>query len=837
MRISLTGLLTIFAISITTAQLKSPAEFLGYELGDKFTRHHRVVEYYQHVAENSPMVTLQEYGKTYEDRPLLLAYIANDRNMANLENIRADNLRRAGLMDGTPSTQIAIVWLSYNVHGNEANSTEASMATIYELVRPNSDKQAWLENTVVIIDPCINPDGRDRYVNFFWQYGNMPYNPDPQAAEHLEPWPGGRQNHYLFDLNRDWAWQTQVESRERIEEYNKWLPHIHVDFHEQGYNSPYYFAPAAEPYHELITKWQRDFQVQIGRNHAKYFDANNWFYFTKQRFDLLYPSYGDTYPTYNGAIGMTYEQAGHGMGGLGVIKQEGDTLTLLDRLTHHLTTGLSTIEVSSQNSGQLLTEFEKFFSSPVAGSYKSFVLKSDNVDKMNHLKVWLDTHDIKYGSASSVRGLSGYNYKTKRTQNFTINPNDLVISTNQPKGVLAKILFEPVTKLSDSLTYDITAWSVPYFYGMQAYATTTALSIQEEKFENRFQPNDPPENAYAFFFKWNSLRDAQFLSALLKSDIKVRFAERSMQVNGKSFSPGTLIVSKRDNDRLPEDFETTIMDIANDFQRTPEVVNTGFMDYGPDVGSSDIRYLDRPKVAMFSGDGTSTTNYGATWYFMEQELKYPVSMIQTDNIGWVDLEEYDILIMQEGWYGNFEEDHLKKISEWVRGGGKLILFQRAIQKFVDSDFAGISKFNSEDEKAEFESRNDERNEKAKLAKYGDRERDYARNIIPGAIFRVSLDNTHPLAFGYGDTYYSLKTSRNRYGYLDGQNVGVIKSADDHLSGFAGKHVMEDIPKSLVFGVEDKGRGQIVYFADNVLFRAFWYDAKLMVSNAIFFVGQ
>ena len=281
--------LSIFAIS-TSAQVQSPDEFLGYKLGDKFTRHHLVVDYYKHLAEVSDMVTLKEYGRTYEGRPLLLAYVATPDNHAQLEMIREDNLRRAGMLEGTPTTEIAITWLSYNVHGNEANSTEASMATIYDLVKNGSESAKWLENSVVIIDPCINPDGRDRYVNFYWQYGNMPYNPDPQTAEHSEPWPGGRPNHYLFDLNRDWAWQTQIESKERIKEYNEWMPHIHVDFHEQGYNSPYYFAPAARPYHELISNWQVEFQETIGRNHARYFDENNWFYFTKQRFDLLYPS-------------------------------------------------------------------------------------------------------------------------------------------------------------------------------------------------------------------------------------------------------------------------------------------------------------------------------------------------------------------------------------------------------------------------------------------------------------------------------------------------------------------------------------------------------------------
>ena len=236
--------------------------------------------------------------------------------------------------------------LSYNVHGNEASSSEAAMQTLYELIM---NKKSWLENTVVIIDPCLNPDGRDRYVNWYNQVKASPYNTHQSATEHNEPWPSGRPNHYLFDLNRDWVWASQIETKQRLILYNEWMPHVHVDFHEQGINEPYYFAPAAEPFHEVISDWQRTFQLQTGKNHAKYFDREGWLFFTREQFDLLYPSYGDTYPTFMGAIGMTYEQAGHGRAGLGIDNDEGIELTLVDRINHHTTTSLSTVEISSQN--------------------------------------------------------------------------------------------------------------------------------------------------------------------------------------------------------------------------------------------------------------------------------------------------------------------------------------------------------------------------------------------------------------------------------------------------------------------------------------------------------
>jgi hypothetical protein len=344
--------ITCFSFSFSIAQtLQSPDDFLGYELGTQFSRHHQVVDYFKYVESQLPnQVKLETYGKTNERRPLMVAYVSSEENLKNIEAIRQNNLKNAGIINGTASgNDIAIVWLSYNVHGNEASSTEASMKTIYTLLTQN---QEWLKNTLVIIDPCINPDGRDRYANWFNETASKPYDIDQQASEHNEPWPGGRVNHYLFDLNRDWAWATQIESASRLKLYNKWLPQIHVDFHEQGINQPYYFAPAAEPFHEIISDWQRDFQTQIGKNHAKYFDAKGWLYFTRERFDLFYPSYGDTYPTYMGAIGMTYEQAGHGRGGLGVLNDEGDVLTLVDRIAHHTTTGLSTVEIASKNAIQ-----------------------------------------------------------------------------------------------------------------------------------------------------------------------------------------------------------------------------------------------------------------------------------------------------------------------------------------------------------------------------------------------------------------------------------------------------------------------------------------------------
>ena len=339
LRVFISVLGIVMSIIVRGQNLKSPSEFLCYSLGTKFTYHHKVIDYFDYVESQSDRVVLYQYGQTYERRELKVAYISSPDNLKNIEAIRKNNLRRTGLKDENPQeSDIAIIWLSYNVHGNEANSTETSMKVLYELASGRESRyNEWLEKLVIVMDPCLNPDGRDRYTNWYNQVANLSPNQNVETREHHENWSHGRSNHYLFDLNRDWVWQTQIESEHRLKLYNEWMPQVHIDFHEQYYNSQYYFAPAAQPMHELITDWQKEFQNIVGKSNGRYFDEKGWLYFTRETFDLLYPGYGDTYPMFNGAIGMTYEMPGHSTSGLAVTTNKGDTLTLSDRINMHYT--------------------------------------------------------------------------------------------------------------------------------------------------------------------------------------------------------------------------------------------------------------------------------------------------------------------------------------------------------------------------------------------------------------------------------------------------------------------------------------------------------------------
>ena len=837
-------ILALSIIEVGISQTKSPDEFLGYELGDQFTRHFQVINYFNHVAESNSNVKFINYGETYEKRPLQLAIVTSPENFSKLEEIRTNQLKYAGLIEGDAvENGIAIVWLSYNVHGNEAVSTEVSMKTLYELVNPENQKtKEWLKNTVVIIDPCINPDGRGRYVNWYFQKGNLPYNMNPDTAEHHEPWPGGRANHYLFDLNRDWAWATQIETQTRLVAYNNWLPNVHVDFHEQGVNQPYYFAPAAEPYHEVITNFQREFQVTIGKNNAKYFDKNGWLYFSKEVFDLLYPSYGDTYPMFNGAIGMTYEQGGSGRGGLGVLNEEKDELSLKDRIAHHFTSSLSTIEMTSVHAERLSSEFNSYYKNAISnpvGNYKAYVIRNNqNSDKINSLKLLLNRHKIEYGTVNNDVSIKGFSYTKNINDKFKVTNGDLVISSYQPKSNFIKALFEPKTKLSDSLTYDITAWSLPYARGLEAFASTVKLSVVPFQNVDNTATITGVDKPYAYISKWNSLDDVSFLSYLLQKKVKVRFSKKPFTIESKHYAAGTLVITRTGNQKNNE-FDKIVRSASKKFNRNVLAVASGYVDAGSDFGSSKVSYLKAPKVAVLSGKGISSLSFGAIWHFFEQQIKYQIHVIDTDYFNSVDLHDYNVLILPNGYYSSIlSKTQLAALNRWVQKGGKIIAINSAISAFADSEDFDISNYESDEEKKAVKKERDSIKKEERLKRFDDRERNNISNYITGSIFKASLDNTNPLGFGYTDHYYTLKTSSKKYTYLkNGYNVSVIKNKSNKVSGFAGKNAIKSIENSLVYGVENKGRGTVVYLVDDPLFRSFWENGKLLFSNAVFMVGQ
>jgi hypothetical protein len=819
-------LLFILPISLF-AQVMSPEQFLGYKVGTKFTRHHQIVSYFNTIASQSDKVKIIPYGTTNEGRPLFVAAIGSSENIKNLEQIRQHNL---GLVKGTVQdlNQPGIVWLSYNVHGNEPASSEAAMLTLFALVDPaNNQTKEWLKNTVVMIDPCINPDGRDRYVNWYNNAVGTQYNADPAAREHMEPWPAGRTNHYNFDLNRDWAWQTQVETQQRIPLYQSWYPQVHVDFHEQGYNEPYYFAPAAEPLHDVLTPWQKSFQDQIGKNHAKYFDQNNWLFFTKERFDLLYPSYGDTYPMYNGAIGMTYEQGGISAG-LGVIDNSYDTVTLVARATHHFTTSLSTIEVSAANRDQLVGNFKKYFDNSRQGTvseYKTFIMTAKNASQLEALAGLLKKNNIEYGTLSNPQSkFRAFDYYTKKEADFSNEGYSLAVNVTQPHSVLARVLLEPVTQVNDSNTYDITAWALPYAYGVHGYASKQAIAI-----EPGFNVKAPASatSAYGYIIPYHSFASGKALAQLLKNNIKVRYAEKPFTMNGRNFDMGTLLVLKTSNQN---NWSEVTKSVCADLNIEAIAVNTGYAEKGSDFGSPDIPVINHaPRVALFTGEYIAALSAGEVWSFFEQQLNYPITQLTYTQLSRIDLDKYDVIIAPDGQYRDLNSKFITdKLQAFVRKGGVLIALENAASTLAANADWGIRvKESAKDDKASVQ----------QLLKYADREKESLKSSIPGAIYKTYMDESHPLGFGTNGIYFNLKQDKVLFEPSNSAwNVGSFKK-DSYITGFAGVKAKAALEEGVVIGVKQVGAGKVVYMADDPIFRNFWEGGKLILTNAVFLNGK
>ena len=790
----------LFFISNIQAQKFNPKEVLGYDIGDRFTTHHQLVKYFSAFQyAYSDQVQLMPYGKTNENRDLFLTIISSKENTSNFFKILQNHQK----LD--PNENTAIVWLSFNVHGNEASCSEAAMNIAHKLVE---EHQSILKNTIVVIDPCLNPDGRDRYVNWYNQYAGKSPNLSLASIEHNEPWPSGRPNHYLFDLNRDWVWASQVETKQRLAIYNDIMPHVHADFHEQWINNPYYFAPAAEPFHEVISPWQRKFQTELGKRNASNFDKNGWLYFSSEEFDLLYPSYGDTYPTFCGAIGMTYEQAGHGRAGLSVITNNDDTLTLNDRIAHHTSTALETVIYSSEEASTLIKEYKLFVTSNDF-KYKSYIL-SGNEQKILKLKSLLKIHNIKYSRGNKNISIKGFEYENLKKSKYTMTGNELIISTNQTKGKLIQVLFEPKTFLSDSLTYDITSWNIPYAYGLKTILSNKIINGTAD-FGNVYGISHR-DKAIAYIAEWKGMYSAEYLSYLIGQKIKVRYTSKDITNNGVKYKKGSLIILKSDNQNIEDLFEIINNGITN-FSVTS--IENGMMDEGPDLGSESIVSIGLPNIGIVIGENTSSLNVGEIWNFFENELKYPYTMINEEKIDSYVLNKMDVLIVPEGKYEETDE-----LVEWVEGGGKLISFGVPSDDFLTVEIDEVSITDSADSV-----NNNFRNSKRKELS----------EIINGAILKCNTDQSSPLLFGMTPPYYTLRTSTKLYKPIQGeQNPIVIESEKALMNGFIGSKIERKHHNTIVSTIIKMGDGSLIIFVDNPIFRGFWENGKLLLTNAIFF---
>jgi len=619
--------------------ITSPIEYLGYELGDEFTFHYQVMDYFKVLDEESDRLSFHKYGTTYEGRDLYYAVISSGNNMENIESIREANVALANNPESTTTDdKPVVVWMSYNVHGNEASSSEAAMQTAYRLVAAtDAETQNWLENSVVVIDPMMNPDGRDRYVYWYKSSQANVLNTDANDLEHDEIWPGGRTNHYWFDLNRDWVWLVHPESEGRIMAYQQWMPQVHMDFHEQGFNNNYFLMPGTTPRNKELPDDYEEWADAFGRGAVAEFDEAGVNYATREAFDFFYPGYGSSYPSVMGGIGMLAEQGGHSRGGRAVETDDGYILTLRQRVFDHYTNSVSIVKTASDNREGLLEYFQNSVSqSTQRGNTAAYILPNNENDYTYQVINMLRKHSVQVERATedfNQRNSFSYWDGSSSTQSF--EAGDFIIKTDQPKHLFINTLFRNQMQIEDSVMYDMATWSIPLAYNLDAAWTTNGLGVSTEAVTEDLIYPAAIENAgaqYAYVIDWKQRHAPKALAKLWDMGYNVRSAGRSFTYNDNTYTEGSLIVLVGRNYEKRARMQSDMRQLAEGVNVVIEGFDTGRMDAGMDLASGDSQPVEKPKVALMIDSPFSSYTAGQLWFLFDQWTEFGIDRIRSGSI-------------------------------------------------------------------------------------------------------------------------------------------------------------------------------------------------------------
>jgi hypothetical protein len=824
--------------------IPTPASFLGYTIGSDFTPHHKLQAYMEAVAEASDRVSLGTYGVTNEGRDLLFLTITSPANRGRVEEIRQNMGRLAdprgadqAELDAIIQNSPAVAWLSYSVHGSESAGTEAAILTVYQLAAGTDEvTRNILDELVVLIDPASNPDGRERVVHSFHKRRGMTFNANPDSWEHGSDWPGGRTNHYNFDLNRDWSWQTQAETQQRTVEYLKWNPVVHVDLHEMGGDS-YFFFPAATPVHkaipEVTMKWQRIY----GEGNAAAFDRYGWPYYTKIGFDMYYPGFGDSWPSMMGAIGMTYEQGGGSSVGIAIERDDGTTHTFRQRAHGHFTTSMATLKTTAENRQERLADFLAFFRHAIAlgdGPVKSYALIPGtdpyNADRFAKLLTRQGIEVTKAGESFTARVARGFGlHPTPSSKEFP--EGTYLVPAGQPKGVAVQMLMEPEPILEDTSFYDLSGWALPLIYNVESYMLSEVPGVSSTPVMSPpLRPGglEGGRGEYAYAIPYYGTSALLAAVDLLNKEVSVKAASESFTIHGREYPPGSFLIPVYRN---PDDLHRLVDESAETFGATAYPINTGLVEEGDDLGAGSYRALKKPKIAVAAGQAAG--GFGETWNFFDQAYPYfDYSNVDASRLAGLDLSKYDVLFISGANLGNtLGEGGVENLRAWMQAGGVVVAWEGGAQ-FMGQQGSELTTVTTrvEDEGEDEEDEDQPAVEARKTL--AEQEQEAKEGRTPGGFYKVVLDPDHWMAFGLPEEMAVLKRGERGFALTDrGVNVAVF-AEESLLSGYAPPDFEEKLSKKAWLVVEGVGRGQAVLFADSPLYRMFLESEHQLVLNAI-----
>ncbi|CAI8384684.1 MAG: Uncharacterised protein [Flavobacterium sp. SCGC AAA160-P02] len=798
--------------------IQTPEEFLGYDIGFQHTRHDLIISYLDYLSDTSEKAELISYGKTHEGRKLVFLTISSEDNLNNLEQIQKEHLKYT--IPGAPVSSSndlpIIINLGYGVHGNEPSSSEAALLTAYTLVASKNKKiEKFRENSVVFIDPAINPDGRDRHTQWANQHKSIHLVSDSYDSEHNEAWPRGRTNHYWFDLNRDWLLAVNPESQGKLKWFHTWYPNVVTDFHEMGTNSNYFFEPMKtnaslkplipdENYNLLSPKF--------AEYYVKALDSIGSFYYTKESFDETYPGYGSSYPDVQGGLAILFEQAssrGH------LQETNYGTISFGFTIRNQYLSSIATVEAAVDNKKMLRDYQKRFFDSSIK-EFKNEKIKAyefgDLYDR-NRTKAFIDKlllHKMKV-------------YKSK---------GKYVVPVNQSQSRMVKNFFETYDKYVDSVYYDASAWSVSNFYNMKSKKLKN-FNPEIEITTTKELVNYPraKKSNYAYILDWDDYNSPAALNYLQKHNIVTYtafkpFAIKVNQTNKiKSFNYGSILIPVSKQKISTNELYKIIKNTQDKFDVPIVSSESGFSVKGIDLGSNNFRINKPVKVALVIGEGVNSYEAGEVWHLLDTRIEMPLSKIRLNQFGRISLDKYTTLVMVSGSYNQLNEKDIKKINDWVRKGNTLITIARGSSWAINKKLVKESLLKPSKDSIFSRKR------------YVDARENIGKERIGGAILSVDLDLTHPLAFGYRD--FSIPVYKNNNVFInktkDHYSSVAIYSDNPHIDGYISEKNRRnhfDDTASLI--VSRLGSGRVIIFADNPNFRGSWYGTNKLFLNAIFF---
>lgn len=807
--------------------IPTPDAFLGYPFGSWHTRYDKMVAYLKELDRLSDRVSVETMGFTNENREQVLVTFAKPSNMARIDEIRKEHLKLTNPSEKAPNIDDmpVVVWLGHNVHGNEPSGGESSLLSAYYLAAVEDEEVTkWLDEAIILMEPVINPDGRDRHSHWANMHRGTPPVADPQDREHNEAWPGGRTNHYWFDLNRDWYLATQVESQNRLKMYHQWLPNVVTDFHEMGTNATFFFEPTKEnAENPLVPKTvYRDLNGFFAPYFEKAMNDIGSLYYTKESYDNLYPGYGSSYPDIQGGLGLLFEQAssrGH------VQESQNGDLAFKFTIRNQFVNALATIQASVDGRAMLLKHQRNFFEEMTKQGKKAGIeayVVGDATDHSRNQAFWkmLLHHHIEFYHLRQDEQVNGTSFK---------QGNAVVIPANQPQYLMLRSIFDKPKTFADSLFYDASTWNLALAYNLPFVESGSKIAMGNRVFLEDTEPKQQEiaESSYAYLIDYSDYFAPKALYHLLKNEVLVKVSTKHFSTKTTAYGYGTLVIPVAAQKKLnSSDLHKLMQQIQHETGVTVEAAATGFSTAGIDLGSNGISTLTLPKVAMLVGDGASGYEAGEIWHLLDTRIGMPISKLETTRMDRLDLAKYNTLVLVAG---NYDKDLTRKIKDFVTSGGTLITFKSASEWAIKNNLVN--------EKLR-ESKQDSSRTKPRVSY------EFARNVAGakqtgGTIFETKLDISHPIGFGFNNPMLPVYRNDNTVMELTvgAADSPLIYTENPWVCGYVHPESLARIASSAAINVAQSGKGRVILFAQNPNFRATWYGTNKLFLNALFFAGM